>query len=86
MALVVVKRGSFHWPSLLCFLGAFVPSRRCQVRVNAFVDATVIRLGITSQVISAKNAKTQPCGWVFFKAGEAIRTPDIHVGNVTLYH
>ena len=22
-------------------------------------------------------------GW---KAGEAIRTPDIHVGNVTLYH
>jgi hypothetical protein len=20
------------------------------------------------------------------KAGEAIRTPDIHVGNVTLYH
>ena len=23
---------------------------------------------------------------VFIKAGEAIRTPDIHVGNVTLYH
>jgi hypothetical protein len=22
----------------------------------------------------------------FEKAGEAIRTPDIHVGNVTLYH
>ena len=22
----------------------------------------------------------------FSKAGEAIRTPDIHVGNVTLYH
>ena len=23
---------------------------------------------------------------LFLKAGEAIRTPDIHVGNVTLYH
>ena len=54
--------------------------------MNVFVNAMVKRLVIASQVVAAKNAKTQPCGWVFFKAGEAIRTPDIHVGNVTLYH
>ena len=52
--------------------------------MNVFVNAMVKWFVIASRVPSAKNAKTQPCGWVFFKAGEAIRTPDIHVGNVTM--
>ena len=30
--------------------------------------------------------KPLPKQGLFLKAGEAIRTPDIHVGNVTLYH
>jgi hypothetical protein len=44
----------------------------------------------TDHPISQQGSKTKTAPGIgrgrFFKAGEAIRTPDIHVGNVTLYH
>ena len=46
----------------------------------------------TDRLISQQGQKRKPPpasaegGFRLKKAGEAIRTPDIHVGNVTLYH
>ena len=48
--------------------------------VGGFCEMWMVRVSTTSM------NKPLPKQGLFLKAGERIRTVDIHVGNVTLYH
>ena len=48
--------------------------------VSGFCEIWMVKVSATPM------NKPLPKQGFYFKAGEAIRTPDIHVGNVTLYH
>ena len=53
------------------------------VRPSVFEGTLVI---VDGDIHRSVIEKPLPKQGLLLKAGEAIRTPDIHVGNVTLYH